>query len=126
MDTLLIEGAEDVPKIILDKDKETFEFEGKSLPEDVIEFYSPVFKWCEEYSKDPNPVTDVKMKISYYNSASQRAINEVFTILKKSELRNSKVTINWYYDEDDEEMLESGEEFADITKLNFNYISYQP
>ena len=126
MDALFIEGAEDVPQIALDKSKGIFEFEGKSLPEDVISFYSPVFKWSEEYVKDPNPITEVKMKISYYNSASQRAINEFFTIIKKAELRNSKVTIHWFYDEDDEEMLESGEEFADITKLKFNYISYQP
>lgn len=126
MDVLFIDGADDVPKISLDKNNGIFEFEGKSLPEDVIEFYAPVFKWCEEYAKDPNPVTEVKMNISYYNSASQRAINEIFSTIKKAELRNSKVTINWYYDVDDEEMLESGKEFADITNLNFNYISYQP
>lgn len=126
MDKLFLEGAEDVPQICLDKEKGEFELTGKSLPEDVIEFYSPIFKWCEEYVKDPNPVTDIKMKISYYNSASQRAINEFFTVMKKAELRNSKVTVQWYYDVDDEEMLESGEEFADITQLKFNYISYQP
>ncbi|MCG8702084.1 MAG: DUF1987 domain-containing protein [Bacteroidales bacterium] len=125
MEALYIKGAEDTPEVILDKEKNVFELTGKSLPEDVIEFYNPIFSWAEEYAKSPNDVTDVKIKIIYFNSASQRSLNEFLTILKKIELRNCTVNIHWYYDEDDEEMYDSGEEFADITELNFVYHPYQ-
>jgi len=31
-----------------------------------------------------------------------------------------QVTINWYYDEDDEDMLESGENYQEIINIPFN------
>lgn len=125
MDPLYIDGAEDTPEVILDKEKNKFEFNGKSLPEDVIKFYSPIFKWVDEYAKEPNPETQVTVRIVYFNSASQRALNELLMGFKKIELRNCKVAVNWYFDEDDDEMRESGEEFEEITELKFNYHPYQ-
>ena len=31
--------------------------------------------------------------------------------------------VNWYYEEEDEDMLETGEDIADLLDLDFNFIS---
>jgi hypothetical protein len=126
MESLLIAASDDTPEIIMDKSKGTFELKGRSLPEDVIEFYSPVFSWLEQYVANPNEETKLVVRVEYFNSASQRALNEIFTILNRIILKGKKIQIDWYYYEDDDEMKESGKEYEEMTNLPFHYISYVP
>jgi hypothetical protein len=126
MEPLLITGSEDNPEVILDKQKGTFELSGRSLPEDVIQFYAPVYSWLEQYVAEPNEESTFKMKVDYFNSASQRAINEIFNILSRIPLKGKKIKIEWHYYEDDYEMKESGEEYADLSNLPFKYVSHVP
>ncbi|MBN2524335.1 MAG: DUF1987 domain-containing protein [Bacteroidales bacterium] len=126
MDPLIISGTEDTPEVILNKKEGTFQINGRSLPEDVIEFYTPVFSWLEQYVANPNEETKFKVKIDYFNSASQRAINEIFNILTRINLKGKKIIVEWYFYQDDDEMREAGQEYAEITNLNFQYISYVP
>lgn len=124
MEPLRISPTDDTPEIILDKEQGIFQISGKSLPEDVIEFYRPVFAWLERYVANPNNETLLKAKIFYFNSASQRAINEVFAILSRISIKDKSVNIEWHYHEEDEEMLEAGVEYAELSNLPFRYISY--
>jgi hypothetical protein len=123
METLYIPGSDDTPEITLDKTKCIFEIKGRSLPEDVIEFYSRVFSWLEQYVSDPNEESVFKISIDYFNSASQRALNEIFTILSRIPLKGKKILVEWYYFSEDDEMRESGHEFAELTKLPFQFKS---
>jgi hypothetical protein len=124
METLYIPGTDDCPEITLDKKNGVFEIKGRSLPEDVIDFYTRVFSWLEQYVSDPNDLSVFKIRVEYFNSASQRALNEIFTILSRIPVKGKKVEIEWYYFEEDDEMKESGHEYADISKLPFQFIGY--
>jgi len=124
MENLYIPGSDETPEITFDKTKGVFEIKGRSLPEDVIEFYSRVFSWLEQYVSDPNEESVFKIKIDYFNSASQRALNEIFTILNRIPVKGKKVLIEWFYFEDDDEMKESGHEFAELTNLPFQFKGY--
>lgn len=126
MESLIIKGTDDTPEIIFNKDEGVFSITGKSLPEDVIEFYTPVFSWLEKYVADPLEVTNFTVKIVYFNSASQRALNEIFTILCRLGMKDKQVEVVWYFHQDDEEIQEAGEEYAEITQIPFRYISYAP
>ena len=66
MDAIHLEGTNDTPEIILDRQNNTYKFGGKSLPEDVEEFYTPILKWVEEYASAPNPFTTVVFKMKYF------------------------------------------------------------
>ncbi len=126
MNPLIISATEDTPEVVFKMKEGNFQMSGRSLPEDVIEFYTPVYSWLEQYVSNPNDETIFKVKIDYFNSASQRAINEIFNILDRINLKGKKINIEWYYYQDDDEMKEAGEEYAEITNLNFQYISYVP
>lgn len=124
METLILDGHDDTPNVILDKVNNKFEFTGRSLPEDVASFYQPIYNWLEGYIAAPNPETEVLMKIDYFNSASHKAINEVLEILAKLHKSGKKVVVKWHYLKEDEDMLEAGKDYADLTGLSFEYISY--
>ena len=55
-----------------------FLFSGKSLPEDVKEFYDPILSWLKEYKNDPNEETTFVMRMEYFNTASSKMILEMF------------------------------------------------
>ncbi|MBN1187479.1 MAG: DUF1987 domain-containing protein [Bacteroidales bacterium] len=124
MEPYVMEGENQLPRIVLDKAKGHFEISGQSLPENVHEFYSPVIAWLDEYGKSPNPKTEVTFKMEYYNTASSKML---FAILEKFDeifKAGHDVKIFWHYDQDDEDMLESGEDYADLVKVPFEFISY--
>jgi hypothetical protein len=124
MQPLIREGQDDTPKIVLDKENKVFELSGKSLPENVSDFYQPVYDWLEQYATQPNEETIVILKIDYFNSASHKAIHYMLEILAKILSTGKKVLIKWHYLSDDEDMLESGHDFADLTGIPFEYIRY--
>jgi hypothetical protein len=124
MQPLVFEAQDDTPKVILDKDKNIFELSGKSLPEDVIKFYQPVYDWLKQYITEPNDETIIKLKIDYFNSASHKAINYMLEILADIEKTGKKVSVKWHYLTEDEDMLETGHDFAELTGLKFEYIGH--
>jgi hypothetical protein len=126
MESISIRGTHETPEVLFSKDKGEFSISGKSLPEDVKEFYHPLVKWVSEYAKSPNPETVLKVKMDYFNTASSKMLLEIFEQFKAMHDAGNKVLIDWYYQEDDEDMQDAGEDYADIVEVPFNFISYQP
>lgn len=124
MEKKIIEGTEDTPEVVLDKANNIFKFSGKSLPEDVKEFYSPILEWLDDYSINPNETTKVVFKMDYFNSASSKRIVDILTKFEEIRLKGSHVSVDWYYQDDDEDMQDAGEAFASIVDVPFNMISY--
>jgi hypothetical protein len=44
-------------------------------------------------------------------------------LLKRVELSKNEAVVNWYYEEDDEDMLEAGEDYDEIIELPFRLIA---
>lgn len=120
MEILNLEGTEDTPKILLDKDNGIFEISGRSLPEDSAEFYQPVLEWIDAYAGEPKEKTDFTFKLEYFNTASSKLILDVLSALEDIE----GTTIQWYFHEDDEDMEEAGEEFSELVELPFEFKTY--
>ena len=70
MENLIINATDETPQVTLDSSMGLLEFSGKSLPEDVTSFYSPVLKWIDNYAALSKPKTEVIFKLSYFNTAS--------------------------------------------------------
>jgi hypothetical protein len=120
MQILNLEGTEDTPKIILDKNNGIFEISGRSLPEDSAEFFQPVLDWLDEYKEAPNDSTEFMFKLEYFNTASSKLILDILSNLEDIE----GTTVIWYYHEDDEDMEEAGEEFSELVELPFEFKTY--
>ena len=123
MDSINIEGTSKTPTISFDAGTGKIEIKGRSIPENSIEFYKPLVDWLDKYADVANGLVEVNMQLEYFNTSSSKCILDVF---KKLENVNSKagveVVINWYYEEDDEDMLEAGEDYQSILKIPFKMV----
>ncbi len=124
METIKIMGTDDTPTVILDADNDIFEISGRSLPEDVTAFYDPILNWLDEYANSPNPKTIFTFKLVYFNTASSKLLLDVLMKLEEMHEDGKEILIKWYYPEDDEDMQEAGEEYADIVDIPFEQVSY--
>lgn len=122
MKRLFIQERDFIPGITLDKNKGLFEITGKACPENMEEFYEPVFFWLDEYAENPNDVTTFKVKLIYYNTASSKALLKILQKLEQLSKKNYKVNVEWYYDTEDEELLIAGEDYSELIQLNFKFI----
>jgi len=122
MEVINIKGTEDTPSVILDKDNGRFEISGRSLPEDVNMFFEPIMDWIDEYAEDPLDTTVFDFKLEYFNTASSKVILDIFLKLEEIVESDKEVLVKWHYHEDEEDMLEAGEEYADIVEIPFEYI----
>lgn len=124
MEVIKIKGTDDTPTIILDKDNGVFEISGRSLPEDVTTFYEPILNWLEEYQEEANDKTIFTFKLVYFNTASSKLILDILMKLEDMHENGNEVVIKWFFPEDDEDMEEAGEEYADIVDIPFEQVSY--
>ena len=124
MEVVNIKGTDDTPKVILDKSNSLFEISGRSLPEDVNMFYEPILKWIEQYTEQPNSETIFNFKLEYFNTASSKVILDIMLKLEEIHEAGNKVIVRWHHRDDEEDMLEAGEEYADIVAIPFEYVVY--
>ncbi len=122
MEKISIEGTPKTPTITFDTAKGFLEIKGRSIPENSIEFYKPLVDWLEKYSGKPQSVTSVNIQLEYFNTSSSKCILDVFKKLEAINKGGSAVTINWYYEEDDEDMLEAGEDYQAIINVPFKMV----
>ena len=124
-EVIYINASNDHPAVTLDKINNKFEMTGKSLPEDVNEFYDPILEWLRDYAKNPNDETNFVMNLEYYNSASVRKIVDILVVLENIHKKGKAVKVIWMFEESDEMMGENGEDFKDTVNIPFEIISYK-
>jgi hypothetical protein len=123
MRNLIIEPTSKTPKIILNADVNVFEISGRSIPEDSVGFYRKVIDWIDDYAKNPNPKTNFKFQLEYFNTSSSKCLLDVFRRLEKMYKSGNQVEITWCYDADDEDMKETGEDYKALLEVPFNLVS---
>jgi len=122
MELTTIDGTPKTPSVSMNPQTGVIEIKGRSIPENSIEFYKPVVDWLEEYAKRPASKTVVNVQLEYFNTSSSKCILDVFKKLEVLKKNQNEVVINWYYEEDDEDMLEAGEDYESIIKVPFKMI----
>jgi len=122
MDNLTIEGSAKTPTIEFEGAGKLL-IKGRSIPENSIEFYKPIIDWIGSYGGAPQGTTEVNIQLEYFNTSSSKCILDVFKKLET--LAGTEVKVNWYYEEDDEDMLEAGEDYQAIIDLPFKMIEVE-
>jgi hypothetical protein len=122
MKNLEQEGSFKLPSLSLNANSGVLELAGKSIPERTSEFYDPVLAWMDEYIQSPKEETIFNVKLEYCNSASTRYLMDILERLERIFKEGKKVTVNWYYEEDDEDMLDLGQSYSVPLTIPINMI----
>jgi hypothetical protein len=118
----LIEGDKRCPRIEADFSAGLIQISGISLPENPYNYYQPAIHEIEDYIKNPCEKTLLSFKLEYFNTGSALAIRNIIQLFN-DKLPINSFSVKWYYEEDDADMLDSGEEFASIfSKTHFEMI----
>lgn len=125
MERLEYQERDDTPKVVLDAEKNEFLIEGKSLPEDTGAFYKPVLNWLNQYAQNPAEKTEFNFRLIYFNTATSKSIVDLLIILENIHKSGNNVVVKWHYPDDDEDIQDSGEEFANIIEIPFEHIPYE-
>ncbi len=131
MEKLIIEPTANSPRIVLDPEARAFEFSGESRPENVRKFYLPILEWLESYTTEQENLQEdertfglqCQFNFEYFNSTSAKYILDIFKSLNAIAALGIEIEIKWLYEEDDEDMLEVGQEMSRMSKLSFDYIT---
>ena len=130
MKAIKIEGTSVTPKVYFVPEEHLLELSGYSRPENARDFYNPLLSWLEDYKKsyskrkikkDPEPIS-FKFKYIYFNSSSAKFIYDLIILLSQIIKEDVPLKIYWYFDEDDDELKEVGEELAEMAKVNLHFV----
>jgi hypothetical protein len=123
MDRLFVEATDVTPRVEFNKHKNIFRIEGKSLPEDVKNFYTPLIQWLGLYSLHPNQQTNLYMDFEYFNTSSSKMILILLNKMRDIHKNGFQVLVTWSYPTHDAEIEEAGEEFAELLNIPFQFIA---
>ncbi|MHC1703769.1 MAG: DUF1987 domain-containing protein [Tenuifilaceae bacterium] len=131
MKPLTIEGTNVSPKVLFEPETKSLEISGYSRPENVRDFYFPLIQWIDEFdsflanakqlSTEIEPIS-FKFKFIYFNSSSAKFIYDIIIMLNGIQQRGVPLKIYWYFDEDDDELREAGEELSDMANVPFLFV----
>ncbi|MEO9871281.1 DUF1987 domain-containing protein [Ekhidna sp.] len=125
MEKVFIEPTRTTPLINFDPDEGLLEMKGRSSPENSIQFYQKVLDNLDEYTVSGGPEFTANIAFEYFNTSSSKCLFDVFKRLGKIEDSGKKITINWYFEEGDDDMMEAGEDYSDLLDLNFNFFEIE-
>lgn len=124
MEQIKIQPTRNTPAVLLDTSKGVFKLFGRSSPENSIQFYEPVRSALA--STNGISKMDVRIKMEYFNTSSSKCIYDLLKEVKSLKDKGIDVIVRWYYDEDDDDMLEAGEDYSDLLGIPFRLIEYLP
>lgn len=125
MEKLIVRPTRITPLIYFDPNRGLLELRGKSSPENSIQFYSQLIHDLEEFGRSGKQNLIANFKFEYFNTSSSKCLFDIFRKLNIVKESGFDLSINWYYEEDDEDMLEAGEDYADLLGIEFNYVETQ-
>ena len=123
MESIKLTATAKTPEVLFDADKGLISFKGRSIPEHTVEFYKPLHQWIDEYGQNPQAFTTVEIFVEYYNTSSSKSILDLFKRLESIHKMGNDMIVKWYYEDDDEALLESGEEYQSMVDIPFELIS---
>ena len=109
------------PRVNMDVQKGLIELKGSSIMENSRAFYEPILAWIYEYIKTPKN-TLVHIEFEYFNSSSAVALLSILKAVAKVKKAGFELIIEWCYHKDDDDMKESGENYALLIDADFNLI----
>lgn len=122
---MILEGTPKTPSVNFDDATGMLELKGRSIPENSIEFYKPFIDWIDKYARDPRPKTILSIQLEYFNTSSSKCILDLFKKLELIRTTGNEVVVHWHYEQDDEDMLEAGEDYQAIINIPFKMIQIE-
>ena len=125
MEKIFIEPSRVTPLINFDPDEGILEMRGRSSPENAIQFYQKIIQNLDLYAESDQGDFTANFAFEYFNTSSSKCLFDVFKRLVRIKESGKELNVNWFYEEDDEDMMEAGEDYSDLLDLEFNFVEIE-
>lgn len=125
MEDFILDESTKTPAINFNYQSGKLELRGRAIPENSIEFFSPLLKWVKEYIALEPENTIIEMKLEYFNTSSSKYLLDLIKKFEELERAGKKIIVNWHYENNDRDMAEAGEDYQAIVKIPFNIITVE-
>lgn len=124
MKAIKIKPTRTTPAVLLDPSRGVLKMVGRSTPENSIDFYYPINSMLKDNVTSRK--FEVRIKLEYFNTSSSKCLYDLFKSIKALGIKGIQVYVHWYYQPEDEDMLEVGEDYSDMLDMPFSFIEYCP
>ena len=124
--TIMTQGIRETlhtPRVRVFTDEKRITVAGHSRLEDPSIFYEEFMNLIEDCINDFKTIVTFDFKLNYLNTSSSKWLFHVLKNLQNRYQGKKIITINWYYELDDDAMLEAGEVYQSLLNLPFNLIA---
>lgn len=119
MENVFIKGTDRTPEVDFNFTTGVLSISGRSIPENPISFYKELENYILVYGKSPMQNTLFRVTLEYFNTSTSKCLVELFKLLEAIHSDQYKVLVEWFYEEEDEEIMDSGEDYKDIVDIPF-------
>jgi len=124
MEDLSIEAGRDTLAIHCNVQTGTITLEGISYPQDAVSFFEPLLDWLESFTSMQSERLTLEIRINYLNTSSTKCLFDLLDTLEEYHQGKGEAVVNWYYQESDRDIMETGQEFMEDVQLPFNLLPY--
>jgi len=93
---LIIEKTPKTPQIELKYSSGELSLTGRSLPENATRLYEPVLNWINQYVIQPQPVTNLRLRVEYFNTSSSLWISKIMKTLTRINNPDYRLMVHIY------------------------------
>jgi hypothetical protein len=119
MSNLIMKETKNTPYVLCDERGNVI-IEGRSFPEDPMEFFEPIVDWIKKFQGDN---FSMHIKLEYFNTSTCKYLLTLLQIVIRK-VDREHLSVNWYYEEDDEDTLEIGQHYNRALRSQFNFIEF--
>ena len=116
-----IVSTKNTPEISLNPDG-IIKISGRSMNGKISELEEQIENWIDEYIINPPEMTYVHINLEYFDEINLKIYYSLLKKIESIKYLDKKYIINWYYEEDDEDILEKGEKISIILDIPFTFI----
>jgi hypothetical protein len=95
---------------------------GRAIDESRTVFSDQIMGWLDEYLLNPARITEVSIELEYLNSYNSIVLSSVIRKLALLTQQSKELTIKWFIDEDDDDLLERGKYISSTFNIPIEFI----
>ncbi|MBN1185890.1 MAG: SiaC family regulatory phosphoprotein [Bacteroidales bacterium] len=113
--------TDNTPEVFLNPDG-IIKVKGRGMVVNKTRVPEQINDWLDAYLLNPAETTDVIVAFEYLNSYSTTILASVLKKISQVVLHNKKFVIHWYYEADDDDILDRGEYISESLNMPIEFI----
>ena len=118
------EKTTSMPYVLLDEANHYMKMEGQCFHENIVLLFKEISDWLDVYLKTDFGLFTFDSDIEYMNSSTLKLLNNILIKMDGHSAGKNKIIVNWITIENDDMMIECGEDFQEeMEYLTFNILT---